>query len=464
MGKTIYDKIWDSHRVVDDSRNTALLYVDRHYIYEVSSPQAFDRLRRNGVTVRRPEATIATMDHNVPTVRQPPRGIDPLSRRQMDALAANCREFGIRLYDVDHPRNGVIHVVFPELGYTQPGMVVACGDSHTLTHGALGALPVPTTSDVEHILATQTVRMEKSPTLCITIRGRVRWPVTAKDIVLFVIGKMGVNGCRAHVVEFRGEAVDDLSVEGRMTLCNMATEMGARAAIISPDEKVLAYMKDKPYAPSAARWDDAEACWKSMASDPDCRYDRTVALDVDGLSPQVSWGTKPSQVAGIDERLPEKAPDGNTGASGEFERALAYMGLTPGMPMTDIAVQHVFVGSCTNGRLEDLRSAARVLEGRRVHAGVRAIAVPGSRSVKRAAEDEGIADIFRAAGFDWRKPGCSMCLAMNGDRIPRGENCASTSNRNFENRQGKGARTFLSSPAMAAAAAIAGRFVDVRNL
>lgn len=459
--KSIFEKIWGANHIVDQDDGTALLYVDRHYIYEVSSPQAFDGLRKRRVGVRHPSATFATMDHNVPTSRSEGQATESLSERQMATLAENCRTFDIELYDLEHPYNGVIHVVFPELGLTQPGMIVACGDSHTLTHGALGALPIPVTSEIEHILTTQTVRMNKPRSMFINILGEILHPVCSKDLAMYMVGRIGADGCNGYVVEFGGPAVRALSVEGRMTLCNMATETGAQAAIISPDEKVFEYLENKPFAPGERYWETAKNFWSSLSSDPGCHYDRIVELNTTELMPQITWGTNPSDVVSIQDMVPTEEHFGSKASLEHFHRAINYTGLTPGTPMTDIAIDYVFIGSCTNGRLEDLRTAAAVLAGRKISPRVRAIAVPGSASVKRKAEEEGIAAIFKSAGFEWRDPGCSMCLGMNGDVVPDGLNCASTSNRNFENRQGRNVKTFLVSPAMAAAAALAGKFMDI---
>lgn len=464
MGQHIYDKIINAHRIASENDDNILIYVDRHYIYEVSSPQAFDSIRKRKGTVYRSRATIATMDHNIPTKNRNQSIRDPLSKRQVEALAENCREFGICLYDLDHEYNGIIHVVFPELGYTQPGMVVACGDSHTLTHGALGALPIPVTSDIEHILTTQTVRIKKEKVMNIRITGKRYSQGTAKDIALYMIRQLGTDGAVGYMVEFTGSIVKSLSVEERMTLCNMSTEMGAKAAIISPDEKVYDYLEGRAHAPEDSFWNKAVTYWQTMKSDSDAVYDRRVSIDITDMAPQVSWGINPSQVIGIDETVPEIHDLTNEAGNDLVRDALAYMKLKPGQSLTDIPIDYVFIGSCTNGRIEDLRSAAQMLEGKIMHPKVTGIVVPGSGSVKKQAEAEGLAKIFTDAGFEWRQPGCSMCLGMNGDAASEGQTVASTSNRNFKNRQGKNVRTFLASPRMAAAAAVSGSFVDIRKI
>jgi 3-isopropylmalate/(R)-2-methylmalate dehydratase large subunit len=461
---SIIDKIWNEHQIVYEGNDISLLYVDRHYLYEVSSPQAFESLRNRQRSVWRPDATFATMDHNVPTRRDSSTSTDPLSTNQMAALTGNCQLFGIKLFDLDNPQNGVIHVIFPELGLTQPGMVVACGDSHTLTHGALGALPISVTSEIEHILSTQTIRMKKPRLMCIQIDGEITAPISAKDVALYVLSQIGVNGCNGYAVEFKGSVIQSLSIEGRMTLCNMTTEMGAKAAIISPDEKVITYLKSTAYSPLAEYSERAYEQWRSIGSDPGCHYDVYTNLDISGIAPQVTWGTNPSQVVSIDQPIPDAA-DLKTEASVEhYHRAMAYMNLSPGKFMSEVDIDYAFIGSCTNGRIEDLRAAAAEIKGKKISPKVLAIVVPGSRTVKRIAEEEGLADIFKAAGFQWREPGCSMCLGMNGDLVPDGQHCASTSNRNFENRQGRGVKTFLMSPAMVAAAALNGRITDIRDM
>ncbi len=464
MSRTTYEKVWECHVVRDFGDGTALLYIDRHLVHEVTSPQAFDGLRLAGRRVRRPDLTFATMDHNVPTDEW--REIsDPVAREQIAALEANCREFRIRLFGLDDERNGIVHIIGPELGLTLPGTTIVCGDSHTATHGAFGALAFGIgTSEVEHVLATQTLRQRKSKVFRVEFAGRLRPPVTPKDLILKLIGTIGTAGATGFVLEYAGEAVRAMSMEGRMTICNMSIEAGARAGLVAPDETTFQFIAtgDRPYAPRGAALERAIERWRMLASDPDARYDREVTIAADQVAPQVTWGTSPGMVVDVDQPIPE--PDRVPGYSRQdAERALRYMGLRPGQRMTEVPVQVVFIGSCTNGRIEDLREAARVAHGRRVAAGVRAMVVPGSAQVRRQAEAEGLDRIFRAAGFEWRRQGCSMCLAMNPDRLAEGERCAATSNRNFEGRQGKGGRTHLVSPAMAAAAAIAGRFVDLRH-
>ncbi len=462
--KTLYDKIWEAHLVLEDGQGTSLVYIDRHYVHEVTSPQAFQGLRSAGRRVRRRDLTFATMDHNVPTHTRDPAAADPTARLQMETLAENCREFGIRLFHLGHPNQGIVHIIGPELGITLPGTIVVCGDSHTSTHGALGALAFGIgTSEVEHVLATQTLRQAKSGNMRVTIEGRLGPGVTAKDLILALIGQIGVRGGQGYVIEFAGEAVRALSMEGRMTVCNMSIEAGARAGMVAPDEKTFAYLRGKTFAPRGPLFEQAVEAWKSLRSDPGARFDKEVELRADGIAPQVTWGTTPAMVTGVDGSVPDPdsfpTPEEREGA----RRALAYMGLEPGTRITDIRVDKVFIGSCTNGRIEDLRLAADYLRGRKVHGSVHALIVPGSEQVRRAAEEEGLDEVFREAGADWRFPGCSMCLGMNADILEPGQRCASTSNRNFEGRQGKGGRTHLVSPLTAAAAAVAGRFVDVRE-
>lgn len=463
MRRTIYEKIRDDHLVMSGGGNELLLYVDRHYIYEVSSPQAFEGMRQGARQVWRSAAAAATMDHNVPTVDRHRGILEPLSRRQVETLAANCREFNIRLYDLDHASNGITHVIFPELGYTHPGMVIACGDSHTSTHGALGALAFGITSDVEHILATQTLRTEAYPNMLVEITGSADAAITAKDITLFVMRELGTGGGSGFIIEFGGEAVTALSVEGRMTLCNMATELNARAAIISPDEKVFAYLKDRPFAPNAAMWEDALDYWRGLPSDPEATYQKNEQLDISGISPQVTWGVTPAHSIGIDELVPGPRSFTSPGEKQACLQALDYMGIKPGTPIEGTRIDFVFIGSCTNGRIEDLRAAAELIKGRKMAPWVQGMVVPGSQSVNAQAVREGLDELFLAAGFQWRQPGCSMCLGMNGDVLSEGQRCASTSNRNFENRQGRGVRTMLLSPPMAAAAAVEGHLVDIRS-
>ncbi len=465
MAKNIYQKIWDAHLVHTPEGQDSILYIDRHYVHEVTSAQAFEGLRIAGRRVRHPEMTFATMDHNIPTTDRTKPITDALSKAQIDTLKNNCAEFGVTCFDMHHPLNGVVHIIGPELALTQPGMTIVCGDSHTSTHGALGALAHGIgTSEVEHVLATQTLLQKPSKTMEIRVNGALRPGVTAKDVVLAIIGKIGTAGGTGYVVEYTGEAIRGLSMEGRMTVCNMTIEAGARAGLISPDQKTVDYLKGRAYAPKDRDWDELSAEWLSWASDPGCAYDTLVELDGADIEPQVTWGTSPGMVTGVSKRTPVLAEiaDANTRLAAEM--ALKYMGLGEGVPMTEIAIDKMFIGSCTNGRIEDLREAAKVAKGHKKADSVKlAMVVPGSNKVKAQAEAEGLDKIFLAAGFEWREAGCSMCLAMNDDRLEPGERCAATSNRNFEGRQGKGGRTHLWSPAMAAAAAVAGHFVDVRN-
>jgi 3-isopropylmalate/(R)-2-methylmalate dehydratase large subunit len=461
--KTLFDRIWESHLVREDGDEPALLYVDLHLVHEVTSAQAFEGLRLAGRRVRRPDLTLATMDHNVPTVPGPVT--DPLARAQLDALRRNCAEFGVPLYATGSGREGIVHVISPELGFTQPGMTIVCGDSHTATHGAFGALAIGIgTSEVEHVLATQCLPQRRPKTMRLRFSGSLPLGVTAKDVILGAIGRIGVSGGVGHVIEYTGDVVRDLSMEGRMTICNMSIEAGARAGTIAPDETTFAYLEGRPAAPKGAAWELALDRWRSLRSDEDAAFDRELEIDVAELPPQVTWGTNPGMVAPVDGCVPDPAalPDEDDRAAAE--RALAYMALEPGTPIQEIRVDRVFIGSCTNARVEDLRLAASVVAGKRVHATVRAMVVPGSAAVKRQAEEEGLDRIFEAAGFEWRRAGCSMCLGMNPDILAPGERCASTSNRNFEGRQGRGGRTHLVSPAMAAATALAGHFVDIREL
>jgi 3-isopropylmalate/(R)-2-methylmalate dehydratase large subunit len=462
MPRTLFEKVWDEHVVSTPNGQLPLLYVDLHLVHEVTSPQAFDGLRAAGRKVREPLRTIATVDHNIPTE---PRGtpiFDPIAKKQIEALQQNCRDFGVRLFDMDSPEQGIVHVIGPELGFTQPGMTIVCGDSHTSTHGAFGALAFGIgTSEVEHVLATQCLPQRKPKTMLIRVGGNLGEGVTAKDLALPIIGKIGTDGATGHVIEYAGEAVRALSVEGRMTLCNMSIEAGARAGMVAPDETTFAYVKGKRFAPQGTDWDASVARWRSLASDPGAKYDTVVEINASNLAPFVTWGTNPGMVVPITASVPElPAPEGDRSSA---QRMLDYMGLEPGIPMQQIRVDRVFIGSCTNSRLEDLRAAARVAKGYKVASGVRAMVVPGSQDVKHAAEQEGLDQIFREAGFEWRESGCSMCLGMNPDILRPGERCASTSNRNFEGRQGRGGRTHLVSPMMAAAAAIAGHFTDIRN-
>jgi len=460
---TLFEKIWDRHLVASGENGPALLYVDLHLVHEVTSPQAFDGLRVAGRRVRRPDLTVATMDHNVPTLPGPVT--DPLARAQLDALARNCDEFGVRLFRTGSGREGIVHVIGPELGITQPGMTIVCGDSHTSTHGAFGALAFGIgTSEVEHVLATQTLPQVRPKTMRVEFAGDLPFGLSAKDMVLAAIGELGVSGGVGHVLEYAGPAIEALSMEGRMTVCNMSIEAGARAGMVAPDEVTFAYLQGRPGAPGGAAWEAAVDDWRTLRSDPGAQFDSTLTIDVSALKPQVTWGTNPGMVAAIDGVVPDPADYADADQREAVERALRYMDLAPGTPLVDVAIDKVFIGSCTNARLDDLRVAARVVDGRRVADGVQAIVVPGSAQVKRAAEDEGLRDVFERAGFEWRLAGCSMCLGMNPDVLAPGERCASTSNRNFEGRQGAGGRTHLLSPAMAAAAAITGRFTDVREL
>jgi 3-isopropylmalate/(R)-2-methylmalate dehydratase large subunit len=464
-GKTLYDKIFDAHVVHEAEDGTCLLYIDRHLVHEVTSPQAFEGLRMTGRTVRAPDKTIAVPDHNVPTTegRENPENMTEDSRIQVAALDQNARDFGIHYYPVSDVRQGIVHIVGPEQGWTLPGMTVVCGDSHTATHGAFGALAHGIgTSEVEHVLATQTLIQKKSKNMKVEITGKLAPGVTAKDITLSVIGATGTAGGTGYVIEYCGEAIRDLSMEGRMTVCNMAIEGGARAGLIAPDEKTFAYVQGRPHAPKGAQWEAALAWWKTLFSDDDAHWDKVVTIRGEDIAPVVTWGTSPEDVLPITASVP--APDSFKGGKvGAAQRSLDYMGLEPGQKLTDIAIDTVFIGSCTNGRIEDLRAAAAIVKGKKI-AVKRAMVVPGSGLVRAQAEEEGLADIFRDAGFEWRLAGCSMCLAMNPDQLQPGERCAATSNRNFEGRQGRGGRTHLMSPAMAAAAALTGHLTDVRDL
>jgi 3-isopropylmalate/(R)-2-methylmalate dehydratase large subunit len=460
---TLFDRIWDAHVVAQADDGPALLYVDLHLVHEVTSAQAFESLRLAGRRVHRPDLTVATMDHNVPTLDGPIE--DPLARAQLDALARNCEEFGIRLFATGSGREGIVHVIGPELGLTQPGMTVVCGDSHTSTHGAFGAFALGVgTSEVEHVLATQTLPQRKPKTMRVAFHGDLRLGLTAKDLVLGAIGRLGVSGGSGHVLEYTGAAIEALSMEGRMTVCNMSIEAGARAGMIAPDDKTFAYLEGRPAAPIGAAWERALDSWRALRSDDDASFDETVDIAVSALKPQVTWGTNPGMVAPVDGLVPDPSDYDDPSQREAVERALRYMALEPGTPLAEIRVDRVFIGSCTNARIEDLRAAADVVAGRRVSDSVRAMVVPGSARVKRQAENEGLDRVFLDAGFEWRHAGCSMCLGMNPDVLAPGERCASTSNRNFEGRQGSGGRTHLVSPPMAAAAAIAGHFVDVREL
>jgi 3-isopropylmalate/(R)-2-methylmalate dehydratase large subunit len=462
--RTLFDKVWDAHVVHQYPEGPALLYVDLHLVHEVTSPQAFEGLRQARRPVRRPERTVATVDHNVPTGDRTLPLADPVAARQLDALAVNARDFGVELFDLASPRQGIVHVIGPELGLTQPGMIVACGDSHTSTHGAFGAFALGIgTSEVEHVLATQCLVLSKPRTMEARFTGRRAPGVTAKDLILAFIGRIGTAGATGHVIEYTGDAISALSMEERMTVCNMSIEAGARAGMIAPDETTHSYLAGRPRAPAGPAWLRALLEWRRLPSDPGARHDARVSLDASAVAPQVTWGTSPAMVTDISGHVPSPADFASDGERQAVARALAYMALTPGTLLEGLAIDRVFVGSCTNARIEDLRDAARVARGRRVAAGVRALVVPGSQQVKLQAEREGLDGVFRAAGFEWRNAGCSMCLGMNADVLRRGERCASTSNRNFEGRQGAGGRTHLMSPAMAAAAAVAGRLVDVRD-
>ncbi|MEX0856155.1 MAG: 3-isopropylmalate dehydratase large subunit [Gemmatimonadota bacterium] len=468
--RTLFEKIWDAHLIPRNesekgsSDSPDLIYIDLHLVHEVTSPQAFDGLRLAGRKVRRADRTVATVDHNVPTW---PRSLpikDDISRQQIEALRNNTKEFGVPFYDVDDPNQGIVHVIGPELGYTQPGMTIVCGDSHTSTHGAFGALAFGIgTSQVEHVLATQCLPMQKPKSLLVDVQGALPAGVTAKDLILGIIGVLGVDGAREHVIEYAGEAIRSLSMEGRMTICNMSIEAGARAGMIAPDDKTIEYVRGREHAPKGEAFDRAAAYWLSLATDPGAKYDRAITIDAGALAPIVTWGTTPGMVVPVTGRVPD--PDSLASADDReaARRALTYMGLTAGTAIEEIRLDRVFIGSCTNARIEDLRLAAATVQGRKVHPEVRAMVVPGSTWVKSEAEQEGLDRIFQEAGFEWREAGCSMCLGMNPDTLAPGERCASTSNRNFEGRQGRGGRTHLVSPSMAAAAAIAGHFVDIRS-
>ncbi len=462
-GRTLAQKVWDRHVVHAGAGEPDLLYIDLHLLHEVTSPQAFEGLRLAGRRVRRADLTVATADHNVPTTPGPVE--DAVSAQQLDVLARNCAEHGIRAFPRGDPRQGIVHVIGPEQGLTQPGMTIVCGDSHTSTHGAFGALAFGIgTSEVEHVLATQTLPQQRAKTMAVVVDGELPAGVTAKDLALAVIGRIGTGGGIGHVIEYRGAAVRSLSMEGRMTVCNMSIEAGARAGMVAPDDTTFAYLEGRPHAPRGRDWERALEDWRSLPTDEDATFDRSVEIDAATLSPQVTWGTNPGQVVALDGVIPDPGSLPDAGAVESARRALSYMGLTAGTAMRDVPVGTVFIGSCTNSRIEDLRAAAAVLEGRKVAAGVRALAVPGSAPVKDQAEREGLDRVFIAAGFEWREPGCSMCLAMNPDKLSPGERCASTSNRNFEGRQGRGGRTHLVSPAVAAATAVAGHFAAPADL
>ena len=465
--RTMFDKIWDSHVVRDEPGEVPILYIDRHLTHEATSPQAFDGLRERGLPVHRPDATVAVLDHNVPTTpgRKMLDVVDAASVHCIETMEVNARDFGVELFAMNDEYQGIVHVIGPELGISLPGMTIVCGDSHTSTHGALGIFAMGIgTSEVEHVMATQCLLTSKPKTMNIRVEGELAPGVTAKDVALAVIRKFGTEVGTHHVIEFSGSAIRALTVEGRMTLCNMAIEAGARAGMVAPDDRTIEYVRGRLYAPEGDMFELAAAQWKELASDEGAVFDTVLDVNIDHLGPQVTWGTDPGMVADVNGLVPDPAAETDPAKRLSYERALEYMGLTAGQKMQDIAIQTVFIGSCTNSRLEDLREAASVVQGRTVASGVRAVVVPGSMLVSRQAEAEGLADVFRSAGFEWREAGCSMCIAINGDRLSAGERCASTSNRNFEGRQGRGGRTHLVSPVMAAGAAIAGHFVDIRNL
>ena len=463
--KTLFDKIWDAHVVHRQDDGTCLIYIDRHLVHEVTSPQAFEGLRNAGRPVRAPNRTLAVADHNVPTTDRSAGIADEESRIQVEALANNAAEFGVPYFAMEDIRQGIVHVIGPEQGFTQPGMTIVCGDSHTATHGAFGALAFGIgTSEVEHVLATQTLIQKPAKNMRITVDGDLAPGVTAKDIILAIIGKIGTAGGTGHVIEFAGSAIRGLSMEGRMTICNMAIEGGARAGMIAPDEKTFAYLQGRPMAPQGEMWDKAVSYWRSLPSDDGARYDTEVTLPACEIAPTVTWGTSPEDALAITESVPDPDKEKDDMKRAKIERAISYMGLTPGQKLNDVKMDTVVIGSCTNSRSEDLRAAAGIAEGRRVAAGIRAMVVPGSGLVKEQAEAEGLDKVFTAAGFEWREPGCSMCLAMNADKLAEGERCASTSNRNFEGRQGRGGRTHLVSPEMATAAALTGFLTDIREL
>jgi 3-isopropylmalate/(R)-2-methylmalate dehydratase large subunit len=465
MAKNIYEKIWESHVVHEEPGQDAILYIDRHFVHEVTSPQAFEGLRLAGRKVRRPGLTFATMDHNIPTTDRSKPIEDPLSQQQVDTLSANCKEFGVTCFGVDDPRNGIVHVIGPELGLTTPGMTIVCGDSHTATHGAFGALAFGIgTSEVEHVLATQTLLQKKSKTMEIRVEGALLKGVSAKDVILAIVGKIGTAGGTGYVVEYTGEAIRGMTMEERLTVCNMTIEAGARAGLVSPDAVTFEYLKGRDYIPGDKPWEELVAEWSQYASDPGCSYDRVVMLKASEIEPQVTWGTSPGMVAAISGATPVLSKLESANERLSAQKALEYMDLAEGLPITEIRPNKIFIGSCTNGRIEDLREAAKVSKGYKIAAGIeQALVVPGSTRVKKQAEAEGLDKIFKDAGFEWREAGCSMCLAMNADVLNPGDRCAATSNRNFEGRQGKGGRTHLVSPAMAAAAAIKGHFTDIRE-
>ncbi|WP_368161849.1 3-isopropylmalate dehydratase large subunit [Aeromonas sp. R5-3] len=465
MAKTLYQKVFDAHVVREVEGETPLIYIDRHLVHEVTSPQAFDGLRAMNRQLRRPDLTWATMDHNVSTTTKDIAASGEMARIQMETLAHNCKEFGVRLYDLNHKYQGIVHVMGPELGITLPGTTIVCGDSHTATHGAFGSLAFGIgTSEVEHVMATQTLKQGRAKTMRISVNGKLAEGISAKDVVLAIIGKVGHAGGTGYVVEFAGEAIEGLTMEGRMTVCNMAIELGAKAGMIAPDQTTIDYIRGKEFAPKGEVLEQAITYWQSLKSDADAKFDAEVVLDAADIAPQVTWGTNPGQVIAVNEPIPAPESFSDLMEQQSARKALAYMDLQPGQKLSDVAIDKVFIGSCTNSRIEDLRAAAAIARGRKVAAGVQALVVPGSEQVKAQAEAEGLDKIFIEAGFEWRLPGCSMCLAMNNDRLQPGERCASTSNRNFEGRQGRAGRTHLVSPAMAAAAAVTGRFADIRAL
>jgi len=465
MPKTLYDKIWEDHLVHEQEDGTCLLYVDRHLVHEVTSPQAFEGLRTQKRKVRKPELTLAVPDHNVPTSDRSKGITDQDSKLQVDTLRKNCKEFGVQLFDVNDKRQGIVHIIGPEQGFTQPGTVIVCGDSHTATHGAFGSLAFGIgTSEVEHVLATQTLIQKKSKNFRINVNGKLPIGVTAKDVILKIIGTIGTAGGTGYVIEFAGDVIKSLSVEQRMTVCNMTIEAGARAGLIAPDEKTYKYFKDRPMSPKGENWDKALANWKNLFSDKDCKFDKEININGQDIEPLVTWGTSPQDVSPITGTVPDPELEKDEDRKIAMYRSLEYMGLKPNMKISEIKVDKIFIGSCTNGRIEDLRAAAKLLNGKKISKDVVAMVVPGSGLVKKQAEDEGLDKIFTNAGFQWREPGCSMCLAMNDDKLTSKERCASTSNRNFEGRQGRGGRTHLVSPGMAVAAAIKGHLSDVRKI
>ncbi len=465
MSKTLYDKIWDDHIVHEENDGTALLYVDRHLVHEVTSPQAFEGLRIQGRQVRKPKLTLAVPDHNVPTTDRSKGISDKQSKIQVDTLRNNCKEFGINLFDVNDKRQGIVHIIGPEQGFTQPGTVIVCGDSHTATHGAFGSLAFGIgTSEVEHVLATQTLIQKKSKNFRVNVNGSLPAGVTSKDVILKIIGTIGTAGGTGYVIEFAGEVIRNLSVEQRMTICNMTIEAGARAGLIAPDDKTIEYFKDRPMSPKGENWTKAVAHWKKLFSDNDAKFDKEVNIDAKDIEPLVTWGTSPQDVSPITGEVPDPEKEKDKDRRTAMYRSLEYMGLKPKMKISDIKVDKIFIGSCTNGRIEDLRLAAKLLKGKKIASDVSAMVVPGSGLVKKQAEEEGIDKVFKNAGFEWREPGCSMCLGMNEDQLSSKERCASTSNRNFEGRQGRGGRTHLVSPGMAVAAAIKGYLADVREI